>query len=200
MVIGTPRSRARSAIVPKRAMMSEAVITQPYDNCRVAVNRATNCVVEAGYDSIKSEAVFDTDELLSRLEQRGVRNIEIAKVLGLPDSRVPEIRRKARALKLDEAAKLVRAFGLEQDQEAQPLPLPILRLAVAHISRRLGVALREEQVADLAEDLRAFSVFAANPKVRGSIEAAEGFFQALQIRRPEPEEAAPRGNDRETTD
>lgn len=166
---------------------------------RILSTAPTNYVVEGAYDSANPAGVFDTAELLARLEQRGVRNIDIANALGLPDSRVPEIRKKTRALKLDEAVKLVRAFGLEQGQEAAPLPLPIVRLAVLHIARRLGVSLREEQIADLAADLRAFSQFAADPRVRGSVEAAEGFFHALDYRRIEPEEEAPRGNDREPT-
>lgn len=138
--------------------------------------------------------MFDTDELLARLEQRGVRNIEIAKALNLPDSRVPEIKRKDRALKLDEAVKLVRAFQLESDQAALPLPDPILRLIVRFVALQLGTRLEEDdpRLEEIAEVLRAFSAFASNPKVRRSVEAAEGFFQAMILRRPKSEvEAQP---------
>jgi len=63
-----------------------------------------------------------------------------------------------------------------------------------------AIAISEEPaLQELAEDLRAFSVFAANPKVRQSVEAAEGFFQALQLRRPEAEEEARQGSDPATS-
>jgi hypothetical protein len=129
--------------------------------------------------------VLDTDELLARLEARGVRNVEIARALNLPDSRAPEIKRKKRKLTLDEGATLVRAFELEPEKQTPPLPTPIVRLLLRHVASRMGAALTEEQVADLTEDLRVFAAFVANPKVRESIEAAEGFFEALRLRRPE---------------
>lgn len=134
--------------------------------------------------------VLDTDELLARLEARGIRNVEIAKVLGLPDTRVPEIKRKARALKLDEAVRLVRAFELEQEFRAAPLPLSVVRLVVLHIAAELGVSPTDQQLEDLSQDVRAFAAFVADPKIRRSVEAAEGFFRALQLRRPEPEAEA----------
>lgn len=141
--------------------------------------------------------MFDTEELLARLKQKGVKNVEIARALGLPDSRVPEIRRKDRALKLDEAVKLVRAFGLEQDQAASPLPDPVLRLLVRYIASELSVPLdqNEARLAELTADLRAFAEFVADPKVRRSIDAAEGFFRAMHLRRPKAGAEAPQGND-----
>lgn len=142
---------------------------------------------------------MDTDQLLARLKEKGVRNVEIARAIGLPDSRIPEIRDKRRAIKLDEAAKLVRAFELEQAQVAAPLPASVLRLIVRHIARKIGAQPQDRTVDDLAEDLRAFSVFVADPKVRGSIAAAETFFQALQLRNPDSLEATPPENDPEKT-
>lgn len=143
--------------------------------------------------------MFDTDELLARLEQKGVKNIEIARALGLPDSRVPEIKRKDRSLKLDEAVKLVQAFGLEQDRSAVPLPPAVLRLVVQYVGMRLGAP--EPRIHSLAgeltEDLRAFSEFASDPKVRRSIEAAEGFFRAMLLRRPGVESEAQAESDPE---
>src|SRR5213596_2430200 len=94
-------------------MMSIAVMPSPYDKCRVTVNSPTNYVVAALGFCRQPNLVIDTDALLSQLKARGIRNVDIARVLGLPDSRVPEIRDKRRALKLDEGAKLVQAFGLE---------------------------------------------------------------------------------------
>lgn len=141
--------------------------------------------VEPRYDSVQLAPVLDTDELLSRLEARGVRNVEIARVLGLPDSRVPEIRDKRRALKLDEGAKLVAAFGL--NSETQPLPTPVVRLLVRYVAQELGVQGADEaRIADLTEDVRAFAEFVADPKVRGNPTAAEAFFQAMRLRRPKP--------------
>jgi hypothetical protein len=93
-------------------------------------------------------------------------------------------RGKPRELTYDEGVKLIEAFGLEQSHQAQPLRSSILRLAVLHVARSLQAPIQEAQIGELAEDLRAFSEYVANPKVRSSIEAAEGFFQALQLRRP----------------
>ena len=157
----------------------------------------TNWVVESSYDLRHPATMFDTDELLARLEQKGVRNIDIARALGLPDSRVPEIKRKDRSLKLDEAVKLVRAFGLEQDQAQQALPVSVLRLAIRYIALELDVPLegKEDRLEELAADLRAFSAFVADPKVRSSVEASEGFFQAMRLRRPRAESTARKGSD-----
>jgi hypothetical protein len=90
---------------------------------------------------------------------------------------------KPRELAYDEGVKLARAFLSEPDQRAQPLPLPILRLIVLHVARRLACPpASEEQLADLAEDLRAFSEYASDPKVRNSADLTEAFFRALELR------------------
>lgn len=161
-----------------------------YDRRRSIVNGPTNFGVDCSYGFPQPDAMLDTDELLARLKAKGVRNIEIARVLNLPDSRVPEIRDRRRALKLDEGAKLARAFGLESDQVAAALPASVVRLALRHIARKLDAPLNDETLEDLAADLRAFSAFVSDPKVRRSVEAADAFFQALALRHPEPEEAA----------
>lgn len=139
--------------------------------------------------------MLDTDELLARLDANKIRNIDIARVLNLPDSRVPEIKTKRRALKLDEAAKLVRAFALEPNSMASPLPHSVLRLVVQYVAVELGISPQEHQLAELTEDVRAFSEFVAEPKVRRSAEAAEAFFQAMRLRRPKSVEAAQPGSD-----
>jgi hypothetical protein len=164
-------------------MMSEAVMQPTYDERRSLSTAPTNSVVAAYYDSSNFPLVLDTEELLARLEARGVRNVEIARALDLPDSRVPEIRSRRRRLTLDEAAALDRAFELKLGPP--PLPIPVLRLVVRHVGRALGVSQERvhAQLEDLAEDLRAFSEFVSDPKVRRSIEMAEGYFEAL-IRRP----------------
>jgi cytochrome P450 len=144
--------------------------------------------------------MLDTDELLARLEERGIRNVDIARTLGLPDSRVPEIKRKERALKLDEGAKLVRAFGLEQEPRATPIPPQMIQLSVRYVAAMLGVPRErlEAQMGELTATLRAFSEFVSDPKVRRSIESAEGFFQAMLLR-PRAESEAPPGTDPERT-
>jgi plasmid maintenance system antidote protein VapI len=141
--------------------------------------------------------MFDTDELLARLKEKGVKNIEIARALDLPDSRVPEIYRKDRALKLDEAVKLVRAFRLEQDQAIVPLQPQVLRLLVRYMAMQLGASLAEDdpRMEELTADIRAFSAFVADPKIRRSIEAAEGFFEAMRLRRPDNGSKAPQESD-----
>ena len=141
--------------------------------------------------------MFDTDELLARLKAKGVKNVEIARALDLPDSRVPEIKDKRRTLKLDEAVKLVRAFGLEQDQAALPLPPQVIRLLVRYVAMQIGAPLEQDdpRLEELTADLRAFSAFVADPKVRRSIEAAEGFFEAMRLRRPIAEPEARQGTD-----
>lgn len=131
--------------------------------------------------------VLNTDELLQALENKGIRNVDIARALNLPDSRIPMIKKRTRALKLDEAVKLVQVFGLRSDERAAPLPVPVLRLIVQYIVSELGLKIdaeSEPRVEDLLKDVQAFSEFAAEPKVRSSVEAAEGFFRAMRLRRP----------------
>jgi hypothetical protein len=177
--------------------MSEAVIPATYVNRRLPSRAMTVCVNDAGDESRYSSRVLNTDELLARLEERGIRNVDIARALGLPDSRVPEIRRKERALKLDEAVKLVRVFELEQDRSASPLPAAVLRLVVQYVAQQLGCPPERVQAkqAELTEDLRAFSEFVADPKVRRSIEMSEGFLRAMAFRRPAPGSEAAQGSD-----
>jgi hypothetical protein len=157
----------------------------------------TKWVVDESYDLRQPSSMFDTDELLARLEQKKVKNIEIARALGLPDSRVPEIKRKDRALKLDEAVKLVRTFALEQDQAAAPLPAQVLRLLVRYIASELGVQLEAnaDRLEELTADVRAFAEFVVDPKVRRSVDAAEGFFRAMHLRRPNVDAGVPPESD-----
>ena len=126
--------------------------------------------------------MLDTDALLARLKAKGIKNVAIAKALGLPDSRVPEIYQKKRKLKLDEAVKLVRAFGLEPDRTPE-VPPQVLRLAVLYIASELGVVPTEDAVQELMLDARALAEFAADPTVAQSVQAAEGFFRAMRLRR-----------------
>lgn len=146
----------------------------------------TNCVVDAVISLRQARPMLDTDALLQGLRAKNPKNVDVARVLGLPDSRIPEIYRKDRKLSLDEGAKLVQAFELEPDRGASPLPAAILRLVVQYVALKLGAPLEANRgrVDELTEDLRAFSEFVSDPKVRRSIEAAEGYFHALLRPRP----------------
>lgn len=161
--------------------MSNAVMTAPYAHRRAVSIEPTISGVE-NYALIGDVGgVLDTEQLLNRLKEVGARNVDMARVLGLPDSRIAEIKGKRRALKLDEAAKLVRHYKL--DEPANPLTTPVARLIVQHLARSLGNDVADSELEELAEDLRAFSAFASDPRVRSSSEAAETFFRSLEIRR-----------------
>lgn len=185
-------------------MISDAFIADlPTPSVGADAIAISDFVVADCLSAVHSGGVLTRDQLLERLnakvDRKEIRNVDIARALGLPDSRIPALLRGERRIFFDEATRLVQAFELEQDPAAEPLRASILRLAVLHIARRLGLKVEEPALQELAEDLRAFSVFAANPKVRQSVEAAEGFFQALQLRRPEAEEEARQGSDPATS-
>lgn len=124
--------------------------------------------------------MLNTKELLARLEAINARNVDMARVLGLPDSRIAEIRKGRRALKLDEAAKLVAHYRLDESG-ISPVSLPVARLVVRHLANSLHVDISDTQVGELAADLRAFSSFASDPRVRESLESAQSFLQGLQL-------------------
>jgi hypothetical protein len=134
--------------------------------------------------------VLTTKELLARLREKKVKNADIARALNITPSRVTEMFDGTRALKLDEAAKLSEAFDLEPPPTPQvpALPGPVSQLIVQHIARELGRPLAQDapQLRELSEDLRAFSEFVTDPKVRESIDLAMAFFQAMRLRRPAP--------------
>lgn len=155
--------------------------------------RFAECVIYPSAPVGQPNLVLTTRELLARLEDRGVKNHEIAKALGVSPSRVTEMKKGERAIKLDEAVKLVAAFGLEEPPpgpKVSPLPAPIARLIVLYIAGELGMAgSNQHQIEALAEDVRAFAEFVTDPEVRESIGAAELFFQAMRLRRPAQQEA-----------
>lgn len=131
--------------------------------------------------------MMDTGELLSAIDARGIRNRDIVRVLGVDPARVTEMRKGKRRILLDEAAKLSREFELESDPRVVPLPQSVNRLLVRHVAATLGCLPEgdDPRLAELAEDLRAFSVFVTDPKVRQSVDAAETFFQAMTLRHRE---------------
>src|SRR5687767_12025390 len=110
-------------------MMSAAVMAPSYERRRAKSIGITFCGVESYVANRHLTDVMNTRELLGRLEAIGARNVDMAKVLGLPDSRIAEIRKGRRALKLDEAAKLVAAYNLD-NRSTSLLSKPIARLVV----------------------------------------------------------------------
>lgn len=166
--------------------------SSPYDRRRAASSALTKRVVASPAAIEQAMRVLNTSQLLARLKELGARNVDMAKVLGLPDSRIPEIFAGKRALKLEEAVKLVEAYRLEDDsQPITPLTTPVARLVVLHVARLVGAEPDSATVSELAEDLRAFATFVADPQVRDSVQAADGFFQSLRIRRKVPAAGSP---------
>lgn len=135
----------------------------------------------------QTRVVLRTADLLRILEERGIPKTEIAAVLNIGKSRVTELFKGDRALKLDEAATLVERYDLESglDPSAAPLPVSIYQLAIRYIAGELGVSDPDPPLLhDLALDVRAFVAHVRDPRVRDSIEAAEQFFRAMRLRRP----------------
>ena len=136
-----------------------------------------------------TQAMLTTAQLLEAIDRHGIRNRDIATTLGVSPSRVTEIRKGERVVKLDEAVKLVEAFGLESEPalKVPPLPPAVARLIVLYIAAEFGmVAPQESRVESLSQDIRAFAEFVTDPQVRGSVDAAEHFFRAMRLRRPAP--------------
>lgn len=130
-------------------------------------------------------------EILAALDRKNVKNVDIEKALGLPSSRVSELRAGSRNLKLEEAVKLVEAFKLEPPTVyVSPLSLPIARMVVHHVANVCAASLEETQVQELAEDLQAFGRFVADPRVRDNMQSVQAFFHALELRRTTAQESA----------
>jgi hypothetical protein len=133
-----------------------------------------------------SATMLSGDQILARLKDARVRKSDIARALGLPSSRVAEMYGGRRQMKLDEAVTLVEQFQLEEASSGiTPLTTPIARLLVQHVALAVGAPLDAEdpRVSELAADLRAFSEFASDRRVRDSIQAADGFLHGIRLRR-----------------
>jgi antitoxin component HigA of HigAB toxin-antitoxin module len=139
--------------------------------------------IEIANDSAQSSPMLSTSELLSLLSDRGIKKAAIARVLGIDPAGVTRLYSGERGLYLDEARKLVDAFKLPVDSAPPPLTIPIARLLVLHGAEALGAELSPDdpRVQELAQDFRAFSMFATDPRVRESTSAVEGFFQGLRL-------------------
>ncbi len=196
METGTPIVCARAEVPPNAWMIADTVMPESVSENRKATQALfAECVIYLWRDCGQTVNMLDTAALLARIDARGISNSDVARALRVSPSRITELRKGERALKLDEAVKLVEAFGLEPAQQAAPLPLAVVRLLVRYIAERLGAQMENDQLAELTADIRAFAAFVADPKVRENLTAAETFFQAMRLRRPASLEEAPPEND-----
>lgn len=161
----------------------------------------THSIVADDLFRVHSSGVITREQLLARLNAKvkagELKNVDIAKALDLPDSRIPALLRGERRIYFDEATRLVEAFELEQGRTR--LASSVMRLAVRHVAGALKADSDEAQVANLAEDLRAFFEYVADPKVQDNLTAVEAFFQAMRLRRPSSQEETPPESDPERT-
>jgi hypothetical protein len=142
--------------------------------------------------------VLSQQQILSALEERGVRPVEIQRVLELPSSRVAEMQRavgivrtpgKSRRMSLDEAITLVEAFDLEGERELRdPLPIPIAGLAVDYVADALGVPVPDDLRNTVAADISALAALAGEPSAREAVAGLRMFLDGLAIRRKPPAE------------
>jgi hypothetical protein len=202
---GTPRASARADCPPNLSMMVETVMPGIIAENAIPVNgRIADCFIYGTGALGHPPPMLRQAELLEKVRATGASNAEIATALKIHPSQVTRLfaaEGKPRKLALDEAAILVEAFELEQVPEVEPLPLSMLRLVVQFVAMELGVPARrvQEKQAELTEVLRAFSEFVADPKVRHSLDQAEGFFRAIALVRPQAESEAQPENDPERT-
>jgi transcriptional regulator with XRE-family HTH domain len=128
--------------------------------------------------------MLTTEQILNELADRGVKSADIARVLKIDPSGVARLKHGSRRLLLDEAIKLMEAFRLERPlSQVSLLPTESARLIVRYVAEELKARVSEEQIREIAEDVRAFAEFVNEPKAPRSVEAAEAFFDAMRIRR-----------------
>jgi transcriptional regulator with XRE-family HTH domain len=180
-------------------MIAETVMPQISNENRNYLQEAfAGCVIYPKEALRQAKAVLTTKELLALLTARDIRKGDIARAMGVHPSRVTEIFKGERRILLDEAAKLVAAFGLESPPVSRPTPVPapIARILVQYVAAALGLSLEGHQaeLAELSEDIRAFAEYVVDPKVRDQPEYAEAFFQAMALRRRTPSPTAPPEN------
>ena len=197
--------RARAEVPPKRSMMSAEVIDAEYtENRDIGKSLFANSVIYGMRCVAQPTPMLTTGELLARLEERGIKNADIARVLNVSPSRVTEMKKGERRIQLDEAVKLVEAYKLESPLGPQPvtaLPASVARLIVLYIAASLAEPAEvRPTVEELAADIQAFSEFVTDPAVRESLASAEAFFQAMRLRRSIPGTTDQRESDPQTAD
>lgn len=133
-------------------------------------------------------------DIIARLntlkKEERVRPVDIARTLGIPDSRIPAILNDAKGknLKYDVGRKLIKEYKLEETSEIPPLSHAVVSVLADHVLRKLGLSLAPDdpKLRELVMDFEVFARFVADPEVRSSVEAAEGFLRALRLRQPSP--------------
>lgn len=129
--------------------------------------------------------MLNTRALLDRLKASGARNVDIAKALSLPTSRIPEIYSGKRALKLDEGVALIERFDLGDEPQLDPLSLPVARLLALYVADSFGLRLdpADDRVEEVARDVTAFAKFAADPHVRNNEDRLGGMLDGVRLAR-----------------
>lgn len=194
MLILASSSRASAEVPPNLSMMSEAVMAPTLAENASRSQQEIAFLINAPCGRISHKRpVLGSIDILRELDGRGVDRKEIAAALEIDAGAVTRLfyalvedpPQKPRKLQHDEAVKLVEKYRLEQAPQAAVLPASVWRLVAHHASLRLGLSLEEddERVRDVAADLAAFSRFVRNPRVQGSVEAAQHFFDAMQSSR-----------------
>jgi hypothetical protein len=194
VLILASNSRASAEVPPNLSMMSEAVMAPTLAENASRSQGKIAFLINAPCGRISHKRpVLGSIEILRELERLNVDRKEIAKLLDIDAGAVTRLfyalrdnpPQTPRKLQHDEAVKLVEKYRLEQSPPVPPLPGAVWRLVARHASLRLGLSLEEDdqRVRDVAADLAAFSRFVRNPRVQGSIDAAQNFFEAMQSRR-----------------
>jgi transcriptional regulator with XRE-family HTH domain len=148
-----------------------------YDNRMLNAIGKTINVADGNAASLYEWRMLNTAQLLAALESRGISQAEMARVLGLPSSRISEMYAGKRQVKLDEAKKLVEAFDLGDTEPVPPISEQIARLLILHVANQLRVPmpLPDALVQELALDFQAFSRFARAHLPAPSPESTAGF-------------------------
>jgi hypothetical protein len=186
--------RASADVPPNLSMMSDAVIPKGSTEYRKGMQAIlTKCVISPFYGMRQAQGVLTTVELLARLEEKGIKNADIARTLKVTPSRITEMKKGERTIKLDEAAKLVSEFDLEAPaqqpaQRVAVLPQEASRLLVRYIAEELACPVAEPRLQEIAGDVRAFAEYVTDPHVRGSLELLTGFFDVMRLRHLSPSE------------
>ena len=188
---GGPQAHCvRNGSGPSKAVDDMVNATHGPDDTESELSRQgvdTNKQLESSGFEGQGGWMLSTAQLLKVLEDKQISQRAIADALGIAPPRVSELYAGRRHLRLDEAKKLVERFGVPESAapSLSPLSLPVARLLILHAAQNLGMALDPEdpRIEELAKDYRAFSAFAADPRVRESADAAGGFLQGMRLGR-----------------
>lgn len=189
MEVGTPSAAASALVPPSLSTMSEEVMAPILAENASISQESIALLVNARCCGLRQKGrVLGSKDILDELARRGIEKTEIADALGIHPSQVTRLYatdKKPRQLKHDEAVKLVAKYRLEQAPQAKVLPPAVWRLVAHHAASTFGLSLEEDDplVRAVSADLAAFSRFFRNPRVQGTIEAAQNFFDAIESHR-----------------